>query len=229
MRREHYAPVPKGKSMKPNESQSPPDSVKREIMEATYRALSEHGYGSLTIQAIADEFENSKSLLYYHYEGKDDLLVDFLDYALHRFLDEIRVRDQRPAKQLWTLVDILVPETLDDDPYRVQLAMFELRVNAPHDSHSRQQYLEVDRELKALLRDIIQQGVESGEFVAVDPDIETEHFLSSLTGVRTRRLTMDDEFPTETAREALLQQIRRLESDPSILADSENATGDGVL
>lgn len=199
--------------MEKNEATPRPDSVKREIMEATYRALSEYGYESLTIQAIADEFGNSKSLLYYHYDGKDELLVDFLDYALHRFLDEIPIHNQHPAKRLRTLVDILVPETLDEEPYRVQLAMFELRVNAPHDPASRQQYLEVDRELKELLRDTVQQGVESGAFVAVDPDVEAERFLSLLTGVRVRRLTMDEAFPTTTAREALLTQIRRLETD----------------
>ncbi|KMT45774.1 hypothetical protein EL22_27700 [Halostagnicola sp. A56] len=38
------------------------DPVKRDIMEATYKAVSEHGYGDLTIQHIADEFENSKTL-----------------------------------------------------------------------------------------------------------------------------------------------------------------------
>lgn len=200
------------------------DSVKREIMEATYRALSEHGYSSLTIQAISDEFENSKSLLYYHYDSKDDLLVDFLDYALHQFLDAIRVRDQCPTKQLRTLVDNLVPKTLDNEPYRVQLAMFELRISMPHDDHIRQQYLEVDSKLNELLRDIIQSGVESGVFVAVDPVIEAEHFLSLLTGIRARRLTMGDEFPTETAREALLTQIQRLEADTSISANPENAT-----
>ena len=33
------------------------------IMEATFEALSKHGYADLTIQTIADEFEKSKSLL----------------------------------------------------------------------------------------------------------------------------------------------------------------------
>lgn len=203
--------------------------TKREIMEATYQALSEHGYGNLTIQAIADEFDNSKSLLYYHYDGKDDLLVDFLDHALHQFLEEVRVQD-RPAKRLRTLIDNLVPETLDDEPYRVQLAMFELRVNAPHDQRCRQQYLDVDRELKEFIRDTVRQGVESGAFVAVDPDVEAERFLSLLTGVRTRRLTTYDEFSIETARNALITEIQCMEADtiaPSV-SDTNEDKADGA-
>lgn len=197
--------------------------TKQEIMEATYQALSEHGYGNLTIQAIANEFDNSKSLLYYHYDGKDDLLVDFLDHALHQFLEEVRVQD-RPAKRLRTLIDNLVPETLDDEPYRVQLAMFELRVNAPHDHRCRQQYLDVDRELKEFIRETIQQGVESGVFVAVDPAVEAERFLSLLTGVRTRRLTTYDEFSIKTARNALITEINHMKSDESIPSNFDSDT-----
>lgn len=200
--------------------------VKQEIMEATYRALSEHGYGGLTTQTIADEFENSKSLLYYHYESKDELLVDFLDYVLHQFLAAIRVQDHPPAKQLRLLVNNIVPETLDEEPYRIQLAMFELRVNAPHDPNAQQQYLDVDRELKQLLKEIIQQGVESNAFVAVDPDVEAERFLSLLIGARTRRLTMDEEFSIEPARAAILTQIQRLKTDSSAPNDTTHETDD---
>ena len=34
---------------------------------------------------IADEFDKSKSLIHYHYDSKDDLLVAFLSYAVDQF------------------------------------------------------------------------------------------------------------------------------------------------
>lgn len=74
------------------------EPAKRRIMEATYRALQKHGYGNLTIQHIADEFENSKTLLYYHYDGKDELLVDFLDYVLTQFLNSLPRGTARPKR-----------------------------------------------------------------------------------------------------------------------------------
>lgn len=61
------------------------DDSKQEIMEATHSALKKHGYTDLSIQKIADEFKKSKSLLYHHYDGKDDLLLDFMEYALEQF------------------------------------------------------------------------------------------------------------------------------------------------
>ena len=45
--------------------ESRPDSTD-DIMSATFRALSKHGYASLSMQDIADEFDKSRSLLHYH-------------------------------------------------------------------------------------------------------------------------------------------------------------------
>jgi AcrR family transcriptional regulator len=59
-----------------------PADTREAIMQATYRALRAHGYARLTIQRIGDEFPKSKSLLYHHYDGKDDLLLEFLSYML---------------------------------------------------------------------------------------------------------------------------------------------------
>jgi AcrR family transcriptional regulator len=47
------------------------------IMQATYRSIQQHGYTNLSIEKIATEAELSKSALYNHYNGKEDLLSDF--------------------------------------------------------------------------------------------------------------------------------------------------------
>ncbi|ELZ69331.1 TetR family transcriptional regulator [Haloferax prahovense DSM 18310] len=187
------------------------EPAKRRIMEATDRALRKHGYGNLTIQHIADEFENSKTLLYYHYDGKDELLVDFLDYVLARFLDGLPQGDRTPREELETLVDALLPETLSEEAYRLQLSMFELRVNAPHDENCREEYRHVDAELTELLRDILVRGVEAGEFEVADPEAEAELFLSILTGTRARRLTVfEPDESIESLRAAIESHIDRI-------------------
>ncbi|MFC7176334.1 TetR/AcrR family transcriptional regulator [Halosegnis marinus] len=59
--------------------------TEEEVMEATYAALAEHGYAGLTVQTIADAFPKSKSLLYYHYDDKEAILRDFIDYLVDAF------------------------------------------------------------------------------------------------------------------------------------------------
>lgn len=186
-----------------------PAPTKRAIMEATYDALRERGYGDLTIQAIADEFEKSKSLLYYHYDDKEALLADFLEYALDEFMAEISLEEQEPVAQLELLIDRMVPETIDEERYRVQIALLELRGKVPHTDIYRERYTEIDRALTDRVASIIERGIESGAIRDVDVDLEAELLVSAILGVQTRRLTTYEEFPIERNRTALYEHVEQ--------------------
>lgn len=195
---------------------------KRAIMEATYNAVSKTGYSELTIQDIAEEFERSKTLIYYHYDGRDELLVDFLDFILAEFLEDLPEQTDSPREELVHLIDLLLPTTVDEEPYRVMLAMFELRINAPHDEESRQQYQVVEQELESLLEDILRRGVQAGQFTEMDVSVEAEALLSLLIGTRTRRLTVyepeESIEPLKRAIDAHIDRILAPESDPNIVS-----------
>ncbi|MDL0126615.1 TetR/AcrR family transcriptional regulator [Halobacterium salinarum] len=187
---------------------------KRDIMEATHSAVKKHGYSDLTIQDIADEFERSKSLLYYHYDGRDDLLVDFLDYILGGFLTNLPEEGTAPRQELDDLIELLLPTTIDEEPYRLMLAMFELRMNAPHDQAVREQYLEVEEELRAILEDILQRGIEADVFLDVDVEVEAEALLSLLVGTRARRLTVyEPDQSIEILKTAINAHIDRISTE----------------
>ena len=62
-----------------------PSNTRQAILGAAFRALCEHGYANVTIQRIGDEFDKSPSLVYHHYDGKDDLLIDLLGFLLDEF------------------------------------------------------------------------------------------------------------------------------------------------
>lgn len=59
-----------------------PSTTREETLAATYRALCKHGYTDPTLAVIGDELKNSKSLVYHHYEGKDDLVPARLEFIL---------------------------------------------------------------------------------------------------------------------------------------------------
>lgn len=181
--------------------------TKRAIMEATYDALCERGYGDLTIQAIADEFEKSKSLLYYHYDDKEALLADFLEYALEEFMAEIRLEEHEPVAQLELLIDLMLPETIDEERYRVQIALLELRGQVPHTDVYRERYATIDRALTEQVASILERGVESGTIRDVDVELEAELLVSAIVGMQTRRLTTYEEFPIERSRDAMHEHV----------------------
>jgi AcrR family transcriptional regulator len=172
-------------------------------MEATYRALRDCGYASLTMQDIADEYENSKSSLYYHYESKQELLVAFLEYALYEFATELSISDEPSRKQLQSLFDTLVPRSIDRDHREFRLALFELRAQAPHEPAFAEQFERIDRVITDALVDHLEAGIESGEFDDVDVEATAEMYLTLFNGATYERATTAERFDAEPIRSAL--------------------------
>jgi AcrR family transcriptional regulator len=163
------------------------------IMEATFEALSKHGYADLTIQTIADEFDKSKSLLYYHYETKDALLVDFLDFVLEEFTAEVETEgEDDPLDRLWTVVELLLPPDIHEDEEARQLrtALLELRMQAPYDDDYADRFEDVDAMLAATFEAILAEGVEDGTF-DVDPSMAARLLTDAVTGATLRTITGD--------------------------------------
>jgi len=181
------------------------------IMEATFEALSKHGYADLTIQTIADEFEKSKSLLYYHYETKDALLGDFLGFILDEFETEVGADgDEDPESRLWGVVRLLLPPDLTDDEEarRLRTALFELRMQAPYDEAYAERFAATDERLIAAFEAILAEGVETGAF-DVDPRIGAELLIDAVTGATLRAVTtgIDGRTALEPV-EALVESFR---------------------
>ena len=181
------------------------------IMEATFDALSKHGYADLTIQTIADEFEKSKSLLYYHYETKDALLGDFLEFVLDEFEAEVGADgDDDPESRLCDVVRLLLPPDLTDDEEarRLRTALFELRMQAPYDEAYADRFAATDERLIVAFEAILAEGVEMGAF-DVDPRIGAELLIDAVTGATLRAVTtgIDGRTALEPV-EALVESFR---------------------
>lgn len=176
--------------------------TKRAIMEATASALGKHGYADLTIQAIADEFEKSKSLIFYHYDSKEDLLSSFLAYLIARFEEWVTTTENDdPTERLGELIDGLIDGP--DDQEEFQTAMLELRSQAPHNEAYREQFRTNNAYIHALFERVIQDGIDAGVFEPVDPERTATMVLTIIDGARTRWVVLGDDAVLETTRELL--------------------------
>lgn len=179
-------------------------STQDAIMAATYRALCEHGYAGTSISRIADEFEKSKSLLYYHYEDKDDLLADFLEHLLDRLATDLREdAPTEPRERLFALIEKLAPADVDDDHMPFFRALLEMRAQVPHQEAYREQFERTDALILSELTETIEAGIESGEFATVDPDRTAEFVLATLYGALERGVPTGDQAAIKTTREEL--------------------------
>ncbi|WP_049921806.1 TetR/AcrR family transcriptional regulator [Halopiger djelfimassiliensis] len=182
--------------------------VRETIMSATYDALCERGYTELTAQDIADRTDKSKSLLFYHYDSKEDLVADFLEFLLERFDERVAETEELPpTERLAAFIDWFLYGSSDDERQSFHTALLELRTQAPYNERYREQLRENDERLRGLLAEILQEGIETGEFVDHDPERTAALLLAAMDGARIRQLTLDRDVYLEAVRSAIVARI----------------------
>ncbi|QHS16360.1 TetR/AcrR family transcriptional regulator [Halopenitus persicus] len=168
-------------------------STAEEIMAGVYRALREHGYADLTMQDIADACSKSKSLLHYHYDTKEDLLVAFLDHLITTFERRAAAGADRPATErlaafiAWFGFD---PDETDREHFHI--ALLELRSQGPFNDRIRSRLQRSDRVFRGTVAEILEQGIEEGTFEPVDVQETAALLVATLDGARTRQITLDE-------------------------------------
>lgn len=170
-------------------------------MRGTYEALCEHGYTELTAQDIADRTDKSKSLLFYHYDSKEELLADFLEFLFERFDERVaETRDLPPVERLAVFVDWFLYGPEENDRQSFHVAMLELRTQAPYNEEFREKLRKSDDQLREVLEEILRDGLEAGEFREHDPEETAALLIAAFDGARIRQLTI--------GRDEYLEQVR---------------------
>ena len=189
------------------------ERTKTAILEHATGLASQVGLTGLTIGALADDLDLSKSGLFAHFQSKEALQIDVLNHAAHRFSEMVvrpALQEPRGAPRLkarferwlkWEN-DIALPggcifvaatTELDDRPGPV-----------------RDRLVELQRDWIDVLRISFRKGIEAGRFRA---DGDAEQFAQDMYGIMLalhfhRRLMRDAGAPARARRafDALLQQ-----------------------
>lgn len=103
------------------------------LLEGARRLLERSGYASITLDAVAREAGETKSLIRYHFGSKQGLLVALVDWLMREYTDDQRrlvdgVMDG--GDRLHGLAQSLVPMVRDTASYRL---FFDLMVSLMHD------------------------------------------------------------------------------------------------
>lgn len=169
-----------------------PASTREEFMAATYAALCEHGYADLTIQRISDQFPKSKSLIYHHYDSKDELLVDFLSYILDHLETTLpQETDANAVEQLTDLLDYLLPTDPGSDQTQFIRAIIELRAQAGSDHEYQTQFTRSTTYFQQRFVEIIGHGIKTGVFRPVDAERVAALLVATIDGAMLQQATTD--------------------------------------
>jgi len=169
------------------------DDTATEILEATYRALCQHGYAALTVKDIAVEADQSKALIHYYYDSKENLFREFLDFLYERYTARIMaVNGRTPRQALDSLLDTVLTERRPTPGANFRTAILEIKAQAPYNDAFRTQLAKFDAVLLDRLREIISAGIETGEFdSAVEPAVAAQFLVTGITGAHARHVVTD--------------------------------------
>jgi AcrR family transcriptional regulator len=198
------------------------------IMRATYRALCEHGYADLSMQDIADEFDKSRSLLHYHYDTREELLLAFVDNLVGWIGDRIEERDATdPRARLLAYVDQFMLEPGDAEHRNFLVALFELRMQAVHNERFREKLAAHYRSNVEVAAAIIEEGVEAGVFRPVDPYGTAETVYMAIEGARMYQVVLGAEGAAQRMQDALRRYVvADLVDTEALLAEQFEGSGE---
>jgi AcrR family transcriptional regulator len=183
-----------------------------EIMAATHQALAEVGYAGLSISTIAEHFEGSQSLIYYHYDDKEELLVAFLDHLLAELNDELDdIETLDPTDRIRATLDLLLPMSSNEEPFRFHHALIEIRVQTPYHEPYEERFERLDDRLSAVLETAITEASDDGSFRSVDPESAAERLLTAVYGIHYRNVPMEDVERIRRSRDRIEERLRTWE------------------
>lgn len=183
--------------------------TREQILAAAFDALQKHGYLELTIEAIGDEFDKSQSLIYHHYDSKDEMLVDLLRLIIDYFEEPVpESRPEDPRERIDTFVETTVGLRQMD---RTAIeALVELRAQATHDEDFREHFVRSDEVIQEALADDIRDGIESGVFQEVEPERVATWLYTVSIGATFRSVTSNDAWVETNEKEVRKQLEKRL-------------------
>ena len=148
---------------------------KAQIVSAAAEVLSERGYANARVVDIAKAAGTSPAAILYWFDGKQGLLAEALAMRELEFHDSytVRIEESMPAsEQLRILIEAMLRHY--DWALWMELCVLALRDPAAASERDR-----MDRRWRAMLRRVIRDGQQRGEFIASDPD-ETMFVLAAL-------------------------------------------------
>lgn len=174
--------------------------TREEILESTFHALCEHGYAGLTISKIGDHFDKSQSLIYHHYDNKDDLLLDLLEYILEELESQVPLSTQSPKEYINEIVEQIFGDT-DSSNAQFSKAVLELRAQTAHNEEYRELFKRSDEFVRKQIALVIQEGSEQGVFDVEQPKQAAALFQTVIVGIQGQRTTDDQNMIGSTKAE----------------------------
>jgi AcrR family transcriptional regulator len=187
-------------------------TARERILAAAVGQIAREGIDGVRIARIAMEARVSSALVHYHFETRDALLAEALEYSYaragaSRIAGEEELPDASHAARLQSMIDGCLPTT--PDLTEDWVLWVELWLRAARSPELRPVAEELYARMHAWFRDEIDAGVKDGEFDRCDPDEVADRALALIDGFGIRTLIGDGAIPLDRARRAVSSALAR--------------------
>ncbi|KZN23453.1 AcrR family transcriptional regulator [Haladaptatus sp. R4] len=183
-----------------------PSDTREAIMEATFRALSKHGYTNLRMRDIGEEMEMTRQVIHYHFDGKYDLMSHFLEYIIDQYEGSVEVEaDASPREELDARIDqCLFGPAFDDFGHWDRMKVYhELFTYAGNDERHREIFNQHYVRIRSSITTVIEAGIDQGVFCDVDTERMGQLITDVIHAARGRKLSLGHDDAPEEARAAI--------------------------
>ncbi|MFI9046026.1 TetR/AcrR family transcriptional regulator [Streptomyces sp. NPDC053427] len=193
------------------------EARRRDVSEAVWRVLAAHGFGGLTLRAVATELDATTGLLTHYFPTKRDLVAHALDLLERRSAS----RPRRTAGEGLSAVraavlDVLPLTTEAADANRIWVSSWDAALADPELSgdHARRY-----GQSRNKLRDLVAAAQQLGELPTGDPARIAAGAQSFMLGLVVQALFDPSAFPPHRQVELLDDYLAALASPPSSSGD----------
>ncbi|THE64217.1 TetR/AcrR family transcriptional regulator [Salinadaptatus halalkaliphilus] len=201
--RDDFMPAPTEQPVRMTTFEEPfidPATSTEEIFRATYLVLRDHGYAGVSIQRIADRTSLSKSTIYYHFDDKYDLLMQFSEELLTWYIDQLVVDHEGDARaSLDRLLDLLLlGETADGVCFESVFApgyvatIMEMRAQAVRNPEMREYVSRTDAMIRNHFEALLEAGMDDGSIREIDSETVASMLFLLFEGALLLRSCEDD-------------------------------------
>lgn len=160
---------------------------RQQILDAAAALFVEHGFSATSTRQIAEQVGIRQASLYYHYAGKDDILVDLLSSSVRPTLDRARHLRGRATATVALYATVLVDvQTLSDSPHNIGTLYL-----LPEVAHSRFDAFRADRvELQQVYAQLAAAAATTRTLASMPPELLGElmiQMVEVIIQIRRRR------------------------------------------
>ena len=155
--------------------------TKQLIIEKSYELFAKHGFKNISMQDICDATRLSRGGLYRHYDNVELIFAEVLEHLnlRQKIIFGDKMEEGASAKTILEETLVRMEEEMQDAASSLSFAIYEFSKECSEDYIKR-----INLHAKKYWKELIEYGIERGEFKTVDVSEAVDVIMYSYQGVR---------------------------------------------